>query len=340
MAQELQAFDKYMQLVQSGMPFSQALQESGLSGLNLEQQKKLAAQQQQQGMAQVGGTLVGALGTQAIKDVATGQKVLGGLREGAANIGKEVSGLFGGGTSTNVAQTAAENAAWNAGADAATGTVTPPVEGGVLAPGSALGTALGAAGLAAGTYGAIQGFKKKDPLSAGLGGAGIAAGLSTLGLALGPLAFAGIIAAPAAAALINKMGDKDRWKEEYDRKKKLVEQGIIPQSMLGEAPTKARSKEELISIEEQKLAAGQYGNPEFAKTRDVSALKPQDIWGFSVAPETLGKDYMAASEQQRLAYNQKLLEEGLVKEAKGQISYTDPKRAKEIWAQVTGTQSK
>ena len=339
MAQELQAFDKYMQLVQSGMPFSQALQESGLSGLNLEQQKKLAAQQQQQGMAQVGGTLVGALGTQAIKDVATGQKVLGGLREGAANIGKEVSGLFGGGTGTNVAQTAAENAAWNAGADAASG-ITPPAETGMLAPGSALGTALGAAGLAAGTYGAIQGFKKKDPLSAGLGGAGIAAGLSTLGLALGPLGWAGIIAAPAAAALINKMGDKDRWKEEYSRKKKLVEQGIIPESMLGEAPTVGRSKEQLVALEEQKIAQGQYGNPEFAKTRDVSALKPQDIWGFSVAPETLGKDYMAASEQQRLAYNQKLLEEGLVKEAKGQISYTDPKRAKEIWAQVTGTQSK
>ena len=350
MAQELQAFDKYMQLVQSGMPFSQALQESGLSGLNLEQQKKLAAQQQQQGMAQVGGTLVGALGTQAIKDVATGQKVLGGLREGAANIGKEISGLFGSSAPTGigpVASGADYAAALESAGQAATqtanqaATVTPPAETGMFAPGSTLGNALGGAGVALGAYGAYKGIENKDPLSAGLGGLGLASGLSQLGLlGAGPLGWAGIIAAPAAAALINKMGDKDRWKEEYNRKKKLVEEGIIPESMLGEVPTAGRSKEQLVALEEQKIAQGQYGNPEFAKTRDVSALKPQDIWGFSVAPETLGKDYMAASEQQRLAYNQKLLEEGLVKEAKGQISYTDPKRAKEIWAQVTGTQSK
>jgi hypothetical protein len=132
------------------------------------------------------------------------------------------------------------------------------------------------------------------------------------------------------------MGDKDRWKEEYKRKQKLVEQGIIPESMLGEAPTKGRSKDELVAIEEAKIAAGQYGNPQFARSRDVKDLKPQDIWGYSVGPETIGKEYMQASEEQRLAYNQQLLNEGLIREGKGQISYTDPNRAKEIWAQVTG----
>ena len=118
--------------------------------------------------------------------------------------------------------------------------------------------------------------------------------------------------------------------------KKLVEEGVIPESMRGEAPTQGRSKDELVAIEEAKVAAGQYGNPEFARTRDVSLLRPQDIWGFSVAPETIGKEYMQASEDQRLAFNQQLLNEGLVKEGRGQISYTDPKRAKEIWAEVTG----
>jgi len=337
MSKELNAFYKYQELVSQGMPFDQALQQSGLSNLALQRQKDEAGQAQKAGYGQLGGQLIGAFGTKAVTDVMKGEKALGGLREGISN-------LFGSSGGSNLAQTAAENASWNAAADAATtggaSITTPPVEGGMFAPGSSLGNALGGAGVALGSYGAYKGIKEKNPLAAGLGGLGIAGGLNTLGLALGPLAFAGVAGVPAAAALINKMGDKDRWKEEYSRKKKLVEEGIIPESMLGEAPTAGRSKEQLVALEEQKIAQGQYGNPEFAKTRDVSALKPQDIWGFSVAPETLGKDYMAASEQQRLAYNQKLLEEGLVKEAKGQISYTDPKRAKEIWAQVTGTQSK
>jgi hypothetical protein len=97
-----------------------------------------------------------------------------------------------------------------------------------------------------------------------------------------------------------------------------------------------RTKDELVAIEEQKVAQGQYGNPQFARSRDVKDLKPQDIWGYSVGPETIGKEYMQASEDQRLAYNQQLLNEGLVREGKGQISYTDPNRAKEIWTQVTG----
>jgi hypothetical protein len=206
----------------------------------------------------------------------------------------------------------------------------------MFAPGSSLGNALGGAGVALGTYGAYKGIESKDPLSAGLGGAGIAAGLSQLGYALGPVGWAVAIGVPVASALVNKMGDKDRWKQEYKRKQKLVEQGIIPESMLGEAPTMGRTKDELVAIEEQKVAQGQYGNPQFARSRDVKDLKPQDIWGYSVGPETIGKEYMQASEDQRLAYNQQLLNEGLIREGKGQISYTDPNRAKEIWTQVTG----
>lgn len=346
------AYNRYMAMVQSGMSPMDAVQQSGLVDLRQQQLKAEGRAQQRGALGQVGGAVIGKLGIQAGKDFLAGEKILGGLRGDIANAGTKLSEALGLGGGSNVAQTAAQNAAWNAqagaaqnaawnaGADAATsavsGTTPPPTQAGIFAPGSGLMTALGGAGAALGAYGAFKGIENKDPLSAGLGGAGVAGGLSAMGLALGPLGWAGLIAAPALGALINKMGDKDRWKEEYDRKKKLVEQGIIPESMLGEAPSKGRSQEELVALEEQKVAAGQYGNPDFARTRDVALLKPQDIWGFSVAPETIGKDYMAASEEQRLAFNQKLLDEGLVSEARGQISYKDPKRAKEIWNEVTG----
>lgn len=295
MAQELQAFDKYMQLVQSGMPFSQALQESGLSGLNLEQQKKLAAQQQQQGMAQVGGTLVGALGTQAIKDVVTGQKVLGGLREGAANIGKEVSGLFGGGTGTNVAQTAAENAAWNAGADAASG-ITPPAETGMFAPGSKLTQGLGGLGAAIGAYGAYKGIEAGDPMSAGLGGAGVAGGLATMGFALGPVGWAALIAAPVAGALINKnkVSTKERNKRQTEN---LLNMGFSKEQMqaLGrmDAQGNIMFRPDTLSKEQKDAEARKWNEISRSDDPNVNPLRQASgIWGTEGMLSTYGPDYL------------------------------------------------
>lgn len=202
---------------------------------------------------------------------------------------------------------------------------------------NALNIGLGAAGTGIGAYGAYQGIKNKDPLGAGMGGLGMGLGLNQLGFALGPVGWAAAIGAPVIAGLINKLGDKDRWKEEQDRKKKLIEQGILPpEALMGQELSGGRSIDQLIDIEKQKAAQGQWSNVDFAKSRNVADLKPEDIWGFSTPYETLGAGYGQASEDQRRRFNQQLLDEGLVTEGRGQIKYTDPERAKAIWGEVLG----
>lgn len=343
----MDAYNNYMALIQQGVPQYQAYQQSGLGQMSaqwdeqrrqqaIEQEKLIASQAGRAGRQQLGGQLTGALATKAGYNYLMGKPLLGETGKAiAGKLGIE-SSLLGTGSTTTAAPTAITAPAAPEILSASRVPTTPTPTTPAPAPGMTLGKALGGAGVALGTYQAVKGIEKKDPMSAGLGGVGIGAGLTQLGFALGPAGWALAIGAPIAGALINKMGDKDRWKEEYERKKKLVDEGIIPESMLGEKPTRGRTKEELLALEEEKIARGEYGNPAFAQSRDVKDLRAEDIWGFAVAPETLGKSYMQASEEQRRAYNQQLLNEGLVREARGQISYTDKNRAKEIWNEITG----
>lgn len=305
MAQELQAFDRYMQLVQSGMPFSQALQESGLSGLNLEQQKKLAAQQQQAGFEQLGGTLVGALGTKAITDVAQGQKALGGLREGLSNIGKEVSGLFGPSAPTGigpVASGADYAAALEGVGQAATqtagqaATVTPVAETGMFAPGSKLTQGLGGLGAAIGAYGAYKGIEAGDPMSAGLGGAGVAGGLATMGFALGPVGWAALIAAPVAGALINKnkVTTRERNKRQTEN---LLNMGFSKEQMqaLGRMDPQGNImfRPDTLSKEQKDAEARKWNEISRSDDPNVNPLRQASgIWGTEGMLSTYGPDYL------------------------------------------------
>lgn len=322
MAQELQAFDRYMQLIQSGVPFQQALDESGLSGLRLEQQKKLAAQQQQAGFEQLGGTLVGALGTKAITDVAQGQKALGGLREGLSNIGKEVSGLFGpSAPTTNVAQTAAENAAWNAGADAASG-ITPPAETGMFAPGSTLGTALGGLGVGLGAYGAFKGIKKGDPLSAGLGGLGLASGLSQLGLlGAGPIGWAGLIAAPVVGSLFGK--DVSAPERNVRKTKALLKMGFTPEQLGTRVDAKGNPVTE--SNRFTKEAGETWKQLTSSTDPNVNPLRQATgIWGTEGMLETFGPDYFnKMSEFDRYVAGTAAVENNQIYQKKGELLVKD-----------------
>jgi len=251
-----------------------------------------------------------------------------GLPPGAnITVAKGVSKLIGGGApaTSTLASTEAANAAWNAGANAATAGSTqlaaPELISATRVPTTSIsnfaGTAtpyLGAAGAAAGAYGAYKGIKDKNPLAAGLGGAGAGLGLNMMGYALGPYGWAAMLAAPAAAALINKLGDKDRWKTEQSRADKLKASGInwdVPSERL----THGRSKDELI---QRALASG--GNVDFARTRDEKYLKPEDIWGYSAFGEKYGDKWLKGfSESQRRSIAQSALDSGAVNEHKGTI---------------------
>lgn len=331
MAQPLQAFDKYMQLIQSGMPSQQALDESGLTQLRLEQQKKLAAQQQQAGFGELGGTLVGALGTKAITDVAQGQKALGGLREGLSNIGKEVSGLFGPSAPTGIGPVASGAEYAKALGDvgqAATqtanqaATITPVAETGMFAPGSTLGTALGGLGVGLGAYGAFKGIKKGDPLSAGLGGLGLASGLSQLGLlGAGPLGWAGLIAAPVVGSLFGK--DVSAQERNVRKTKALLKMGFTPEQLGTRVDDKGNPVME--SNRFTKEAGETWKQLTSSTDPNINPLRQATgIWGAEGMLETFGPDYFnKMSEFDRYVAGTAAVENNQIYQKKGELLVKD-----------------
>lgn len=174
----------------------------------------------------------------------------------------------------------------------------------------------------AGAMGAYDLFKNERR-----GGRGIAQGAAS-GAAMGSYfgvpgaVIGGVIG--GGVGLANNMSDKDRYKEEGRRVKKLLEAGVTGWDQLAAvAPelTRGRSKDELVAIEEAKIAAGKYGNPKFARSRDVKDLNPEDIWGYSAFGEKYGNDWLGKfSEGQRKDIAKAYLDAGAVREGRGQIS--------------------
>lgn len=191
--------------------------------------------------------------------------------------------------------------------------------------------ALGVGATLLGGYNAVQGFKKKDPVRGGLGGAGTGLGLAMLGA--GPVGWlvGGGALLGGGAALANKMGDKDRWKTEQKRLAKLREQGInIPQQE-ADGLTGGRSKQQLIDLELAKQARGEYSNVDFARTRDERFLKPDDIMGYATFAEKYGNDWFGKfDDKQRREIAQKALDAGAVREHRGTIDVN--------WDKVDGFQ--
>ena len=235
---------------------------------------------------------------------------------------------------TQLASSAAQNAAWNAGAENAAwnawagsspGVATPEVLGASRLGGAAAsptsisnfaGTAtpyLGGAGAALGAYQAYKGFKDKDPLSSALGGAGVGLGLNMMGLALGPVGWAAALGVPAIAALANKWGDKDRWKTEGNRLRKV---GGIPQSVMDAIPTRGRTRKELIDI-----AQRTGGNVQFAGSRKEGDLKAADPVWYAFLPEKFGKDYSDAALDKKLGVTQMLLDNSAIREHHGTMDF-------------------
>lgn len=192
----------------------------------------------------------------------------------------------------------------------ADGTVAPPAGPGPLSQG------LGAVGIGYGGYQALQGIKNKNPIQAGMGGMAAGLGANAMGLALGPVGWAAAIGAPVAGALINKAGDKDRWKTEAKRWDNLVKQGLATQEEADAAWQRAqgsrgRSKADLIAEAE---ATG--GNVDFAGSRDEKFLKPVDIVGYADIQgkaRELGMDPMELSERA-------LMTPGAVREHNGTVT--------------------
>lgn len=324
------AYVRYIEMVNSGVPPFEALRQAFPEGMMSpeERARRTAKQDQSSALGQIAGLGVGVLGARALQDALAGERVLGGIRDT----------LFGASTAAPTVATGAASASAAAaptvGGLAASTPVASSIGGGqILADGTVVGDAtnisnfagaatpyLGAGATALGAYSALQGIKKKDPLSAGLGGLGVAGGLGMMGYAIPGWGQAAMVGVPLVAALAGKMGDKDRWKTEGKRLNKLREQGINIPQMEADTLNRGRSKKELIAIEEQKAAQGQHSNVAFAKSRNVADLKPEDIWGYSTFFEKYGNDWLTKfNEQQRRDIAQQALNSGAVREHHGTI---------------------
>lgn len=148
---------------------------------------------------------------------------------------------------------------------------------------------LGAAATAFGAYNAFEGIKDKNPLGAGLGGLGAGLGLNMMGIGLGPVGWGAMLAAPAAAAFINGMTDKNMFQTEQKRLQKLKEDGYNVGDIL--TLQQGRSKEQLIKEAE---ATGDQATIDFANTRNESFLTAPQIQGYSTIYERVGKNGTAA----------------------------------------------
>lgn len=260
-----------------------------------------------------------------------------------SSAGDKITGMFSGGGAAPVAADGAATAATQ-GVSAtapygtiagpggeAVGTMGAPPEAatGMFAPGSALSTGLGVAGVGLGAYGAYEGIKSGDPLTSGLGGAGIAGGLNALGVSLGPVGWGAMIAAPIALSMLglNKPSIKEQVKKRW---------GNLAEKSDPNTQSYAQQYMQYLDSDQAKSDA----KLNFSEMKKSGQLKAEDVWGGYGMFKTFGSDWLGKyTEDQRRQISQELLNQNLVDSKKGDIVVTDSKKAKDIASQVLGGQS-
>lgn len=275
--------------------------------------EQLAKQQQNNSLAQTGGTITGLL---------IGREAMGGF--------KNVKDLLGMGAKTTDASVATPKLLGantvNLGGQTGAGAVEMPTAlGGAEALGQS-GWALEGIGSAGNYYLPIAGAVGMTDLLANqrTGRRGYLQGAASgaaMGSYFGPwgAAIGGAIGLGAAGA--NEMFDTNKFKTEGNRFQKLRDQGInLPGVQEAETLRQGRSKQQLIDIEKAKIAQGKYGNVKFAESRNEADLKPEDIWGYAAFYEKYGNDWLGKfNEKKRREIAQKALDAGAVREHHGTI---------------------
>ena len=281
------------------------------------------------------GAIVGTVGADYVAGLFDGSEV-------AAQVATPATGIAGtagvGGqapTIVSAARTPGEIAA--GGAQPGTFDAGGPI-------GSNIGTvaqgALGAAGLALGAKGVYDSFEAGDPLGGAISGASAGAGglalAGSLGAATGGLALPIIGAAALLGGAAGLFGDRETGREQIQKRLQgLQKKGVNVPNANAYVQDYGLEKEDLVAREQQKVQQGLYGNPKFAASRDEKDLRPEDTWGGLMWFEEFGNDYLGnTTEEQRRAMNQLALDKGLIKEGRGQLSFTDNKAAREIYQQV------
>lgn len=224
-------------------------------------------------------------------------------------------------------------------------TATAPASGGLLAAAPYAGAA--GAGLGAyGVYNATQmNDRKKAAISGGLSGAGMGAGLAMAAplIGLGPLGWGALgLMALGGGALGGGLGaglaHKSTKERERERWAKATKGNASAQAFYDQLKQNEKSQANYNGKVNQSYAPdavgvqddGNWVNNKFAGSRNESDLRPEDIWGsqdfFMNVPDWL----TGYSEDQRRRGAQALLDQGLIREKKGGIYFTDDKKATEV----------
>lgn len=277
--------------------YAQKIQESQQAVIDSENEEKLSKQEKKQDSLRQAGNIalgVGAVGAPIAAD-------LGGEISGLLGLGDAASKATGAGTSgassilgnlSPVNMPSAQSTGFAADAASSVGTAGAEAAGtGFLDTGGLLGEGSMTASQyipgAAGLYGAYDLLNRDQSKGRGLAqGAASGAGI---GFTLGGLPGAAIGGGIGGLLGLGEsfFGSKERFKDEYKRKKKLYDQGVISAQQLGEEPTQGRSRDELVAIEQAK---GPQGNVEFARSRKESSLRPEDIQGYARILEKASQD--------------------------------------------------
>lgn len=280
-------------------------------------QKQAADKQQQNGLAQVGGTLAGVIGTKYLYNQAFGEA------------GKEI-------TKDALAKTAAENATWNAGADAAT-------------TGSAAGTEaaslgympyLGALGAGVGGYQLYNAIQNDDTKGAALGGAALGGGLAAAAplagftpVGLPIIAGAALVGALSGGGLNKLLGHKSTKEYQKDR------WGALANSQDAALSNYGKQYQNYLGSDQAKIDA-QYPNT-FEGKKEAGTLRPEDVWGGVDLVNTLGSDYFNKySEAQRRQLGQALIDNNLIYTDKGDQYINDKTKLMQLKDQVLGNSYK
>jgi len=324
-----QAVQDYYTMMTQGVNEAEAFNRAFPNGLPTKQDavQQQAKDQQSQVLPQVGGTLVGALGTKGLADYVSGSGWFakeGGkeiLKKGAEEVATDsaaspglFSNLWGGSASPGVASPEIVSAT-----QGGTAAATPGMFSGVMGNAGSMGVGPLAA-IAAGTYlggkSAYDMFRgKNDKSIPGMIGRG------TLGIATGGISE---LVRPFAMRKTTRDVAKGHTKELLGQSKDQQYQNYV-QGM--------RKQFDSAPVDPSKPFAGKYGSwDEYKK----AGLEAGDLTGVYGNLKTFGQDWTKLNFDQQKKVTQGLIDAGLYNSRKGEVEITDADKARAIYQSALG----
>lgn len=322
----------YISLLQQGVSPQDAFAQAFPNGIPtaMEQQKKAAKDQQKEGFGQLAGALGGVVGGKAIYDAVTGKPILGGIFQSADKVVPITEAASG--TTTSALDLGSTLGAGDSGYSLANAGTTS-AEGAAPLGTSVFGSAtpyLGAAGTALGAYGAYEGIKKGNPLTAGMGGLGAGLGINMMGYGLGPVGWAAMAGVPIVAALMNK----HETTRDFAKKNTKALAGMSNDPKWQSYVSAMRQQYNSGPPDPSKPFAGKYATWQDYKK---GGLEAGDLTGVLGNMKTFGPEWAGLSQDQRQRVTQGVIDAGLYDSKKGEVVITDAAKAQEIKNRILGS---